>query len=227
MNYEKNLKYFKSTDTLFYVGLPILIVGGLLIVLELFWFYFLPYQMFIGAGLAVIGGAIAFVPRSLRTSEKELDAILESMRESYLPEVLERTGLGKHTLKNLPPILFSGYLYEGENILLRRGKDDRKWRSNLFVISALIPTRNGVYIAKKTVSLTEEGENEVTYELPYSEIGAALVKDTKREITAEVKLKEAHFILQKGEDELASLPCSHNVAADRMAEELCRLAKGA
>ena len=78
MDYGKNLKYFNSTDKLFYIGLPILIVGALLVVCELLWFFFIPYQMLIGLAIAVLGAALAFVPRSLRASEKDLDAIVSA-----------------------------------------------------------------------------------------------------------------------------------------------------
>jgi hypothetical protein len=56
MDYQKNLKYFKSTDTHYYIGLPMFIIGAALFVLGyVFWMYFLPFQNMIGLVLFVLG----------------------------------------------------------------------------------------------------------------------------------------------------------------------------
>ncbi len=227
MDYGKNIKYFKSTDTHFYIGLPILVLGGLLILLELFWFYFIPYQMLIGAALAVIGGAIAFIPRSLRTSSKELRDLLLGMTEGYAGEVVESYDLSRQLLPQTPPYVAASYIYEGEGLLFRKGKDDRKWRSSLYSAAAVICTKNGILVSHKTISLIEEMATEKIHEYSYGELDGAEIIDREITLTNGEKVKIARLVFTANGKECLSLPTLHVVAADKLAEDICRLAASA
>ncbi len=227
MNHQKNIKYYTSTDTLFYVGLPILILGAALVVAELLWFYFLPYQMIIGAVLAVIGAGLAFIPRSLRTSEKELDAIVASMTENYAAEIVEKFGLARSLLKQTPPMVVQSYIFEGEGLLFRRGKDDRKWRTSLYSAAAVLCTKNGIVISHKQFSLIEDALSETTHEFHYAALDAVKVEDLDISLPDGSKVKKTRLVfVQNGETALA-LPAHHVVALDTLAEDICRLIKEA
>ena len=76
MDYNKNIRYFKSSDAHFYIGIVVLAVGAILFLLsQAFWLYLIPYQPVVGLFVAVIGAVIAWVPRSLRSSEKDIDGL--------------------------------------------------------------------------------------------------------------------------------------------------------
>ena len=60
MDHKRNLNYFNSSDKWYYIGLPIGILGCILFVSALFFFYFIPYQIPIGILLTAIGAIIAF-----------------------------------------------------------------------------------------------------------------------------------------------------------------------
>ena len=64
MDYSKNLRYFKGSDTHFYVGIVLLAIGVIMIVLSyFFWVYLVPYQDFAAIALVIIGACIAWIPQ--------------------------------------------------------------------------------------------------------------------------------------------------------------------
>ncbi len=223
MDYGKNIKYFKSSDTLFYIGLPICILGAILFVLTLLWFYFIPYQAIIGIILAVIGGALAFIPRSMRTSEKELDAIITSMTEGYTKEVIERMGLEKHILKTIPTTAIGNYIYDAPDIMVRRGKDDRKCRTSKYSTTAVLCTKNGILLSQKIFSLIDETVTEATHEFLYSELELVAVTEHEYTLADGSKLKDSRFTVTENGKELLALPTLHIIAVDRLADDINRM----
>ena len=223
MDYGKNLKYFNSTDKLFYIGLPILIVGALLVVCELLWFFFIPYQMFIGLAIAVLGAALAFVPRSLRASEKDLDAIVSAMTDGYAKEVTENLGLEKQILRTIPPTVIGNYIYDEKDILMRRGKDDRKCRTSKYSAAAVICTKNGVLISQKTFSLIEEATKETLYEFLFADIDSLTVIDNELRHEDGTKIKDSRLVITENGKEVLNLPTVHVIAVDRLCEDINRM----
>ncbi len=227
MDYGKNLKYFKSSDTLFYIGIPIFILGGILFALSFLWFYFLPYQEIIGLILAAIGAALAFLPRSIRTSEKELDAIITSRTEGYTNEVIERLHLEKHILKTIPPVSIGNYIYDETNLLMRRGKDDRKCRTSKYSAAAVLCMKNGIVCSQKTFSLIEECVTEEIYEFPYSDLDCVSVFDEETYLADETRVKHSFLNITKNDGTVCKFPTIHIIAVDRLAEEINLLIKQA
>ncbi len=223
MDYGKNIKYFKSTDKLFYIGLPMLILGAILFILPFLWFYLFPYQEVVGIILAVTGGALAFIPRSMRTSEKELDTIVTSMTDGYTKEVIEKLGLERHILKTIPATALGNYIYDEPDIMIRRGKDDRKCRTSKYSTAAVLCTKSGVVFSQKTFSLTDETVTEATYEFLYADLDAVSVFDGEYTLADGNKIKDARFIITENGKQALSLPTVHIIAVDRLAEEINRM----
>ncbi len=227
MDYEKNLKYFNSSDKLFYIGLPILIVGALLAACELLWFYFMPFQMQIGIALAIIGAAIAFIPRSLRASEKDLDAIVASMTDGYAKEITENLGLEKQIIRTIPPTVIGNYIYDEKDILMRRGKDDRKCRTSKYSAAAIICTKNGIVISHKTFSLIDETVTEKLYEFLFTDIDSISVVDGEIKHEDGNKIKDSRLVITENGNEALNLPTIHVIAVDRLCEDVNRMAASA
>lgn len=223
MDYERNLKYFNSTDKLFYIGLPILILGAILVVCHLFWFYFLPYQMIIGLIVAVLGAAIAFIPRSRRANEKELDAIITAMTEGYANEITEKLGLGKQIIRSTPPIVIGNYVYDEEDVLIRRGKDDRKCRTSRYSAAAVICTQSGIVISQKTFSLIDETATETLHELLFTDLESVGIVDEELKYEDGANIKNSKMILQANDHEPLALPTVHVIAVDRLCEDINRM----
>ena len=224
MDYGKNIKYFNSTDKLFYIGLPILAVGAILAVCELLWFWFIPYQMIIGIVLAAIGAALAFSPRSMRASEKDLDAIVTGMTEGYAKEVTENLGLERQILRNIPPIVIGNYVYDEENLLMRRGKDDRKCRTSKYTAAAVLCTKNGIVISRKTFSLIDETVTESLHDFLFADIDKVSVVDIEKTLEDGSKIKDSRFIVTENGKETLNLPTLHILAVDRLCEDINRMA---
>ncbi len=225
MDYQKNTKYFNSTDTLFYVGIPILIVGGILVIGELAWFMFMPYQMVVGLVIAIIGAALAFIPRSLRSSEKDLDTVVSTMTEGYAKEVAENLGLERSLVKGIAPTVVGNYVYR-EGLLMRRGKDDRKCRSSQYSAAAVLTTKNGVVVSVKTFSLIEETITETLHEFPFADFGGMSVRDDEYVLADGTKIKDAKLVILSEGKEALALPTPHVIAIDRLCEDVNRLANG-
>jgi hypothetical protein len=223
MDYGKNLKYFNSTDKLFYIGLPILIVGAILVVCELLWFFFMPYQMLIGLAIAILGAALAFIPRSLRANEKDIDAIVSAMTDRYAKEVTENLGLEKQILRMIPPTVIGNYIYDEKDILMRRGKDDRKCRTSKYRAAAVICTKNGMVISQKTFSLIDETVTETLHEFLFADIDSLSVVDNEIRHEDGTKIKDSRLILTENGKEVLNLPTVHVIAVDRLCEDINRM----
>ncbi len=223
MDYGKNIKYFQSSDKLFYIGLALLIPGAILFGLTLFWFWFIPYQNIIGIALAVIGASLAFIPRSLRSNEKDIDAIVNGMTEGYAKEVTEKLGLEKQIVKTMEQVSLGNYIYEGEELLLRRGKDDRKCRTSKYSIAAVLCTKNGIILSHKTCSLIDETVTETIHEFLYTEMDAVSIIDNEIKLPDGTKTKDTRFVITKDGKELLNLPTVHVIAVDRLAADINRM----
>ena len=223
MDFEKNIKYFNSTDTLFYVGIPILAVGAILVLCELFWFWFMPYQIFIGLILAALGAGLAFIPRSKRANEKELDAIVSAMTENYDQKVIEELNIQKQLLRNIAPLVVGNYVYDKKDLLMRQGKDDRKWRTSQYSVATILCTKGGIVISHKTFSLIDESETEVLHEIFYSDIDRISADDKEFLRDDGIKIKDARLNITKKDGEILSLPILHVVAIDQLCEDVRRI----
>lgn len=223
MDFEKNIKYFNSTDTLFYVGIPILAVGAILVLCELFWFWFMPYQIFIGLILAALGAGLAFIPRSKRANEKELDSIVSAMTENYDQKVIEELNIQKQLLRNIAPLVVGNYVYDKKDLLMRQGKDDRKWRTSQYSVATILCTKNGIVISHKTFSLIDESETEVLHEIFYSDIDRISADDKEFLRDDGIKIKDARLNITKKDGEILSFPMLHVVAIDQLCEDVRRI----
>lgn len=227
MDYRKNIRYFKSSDTHFYVGIPIVAVGGILFVLgQFFWIYLIPYQSLSALLLVLVGAAIAWVPRWLRSDEKDLDDYIASQREDYAKKSAEKFGLSASLVRGREPIVIGGFDFDSDGVLFRRGKDDRKYRSSLYIMTALFLTRNGLCAVKKSVSLTESLEHETVKEIPYYEVDDAQIVCEETTLGAE-KIKCFYFVITAGGEELLRVPSPRDAVMDGICEDIREAAANA
>lgn len=215
MEYQKNLKYFKSTDTHYYIGLPMFIIGAALFVLGyVFWMYFLPFQDMIGLVLFVLGAIIAFVPQAKRSSEKDLEEAISLMTKNYVEETTESLGLSSSLLRECPPMLVGTYTFE-DGTFVRRGKTDRKCRSNHYTAAALLFTKNGICISEKKFSLTEEKTEETLHEFSYADIDEITTQTGEHRFENGETAKTAALLILASGKTVFSLPVTSNGVLDR------------
>ncbi len=222
MNYEKNIKYFKSNDKHFYVGVILAGIGVVCFLCPFIGLYFLPYHEFTSLLLAGIGAAVAFVPRSFRTSESELDGIIEAKTKKYAEETAENAGLSHMLSRRIRPCTLGDYVFSGENVLLRRGKDDRRYRSSIYTATALVFTNNGIYAAQKTFSLTEEAESESEAQLVYEDLDGVCVNEEEIALADGGKIKTCILVFTENGKEAFRVPAKRGYALDSLCDDINR-----
>ena len=176
MNHIKNLKYLKSNDIHFYSGWILLILGLVLFVIgEFFWFYILPYQFFISIGFIMLGGMIAFIPSATRSKDEDLDFAIKKYVEDMSVKVVNDL---EKKLKNStePPIVFGRYLLDGEGVIVRKGRQDQKYRSSIYSGAIIAFKKDSLYILQHTVSLISNDEGQRVMDIPYSDNPQARVE---------------------------------------------------
>lgn len=215
MDYKKNLNYFHSSDKWYYIGLPIGILGCILFVSALFYFFFIPYQIPIGIILTAIGAGIAFLPYARCSKEAEIDEAICTASENYSKEISEKLFIEKELLKNTAPLTIGGYIYE-DDVLMRRGRIDRTCRTSKYSMAKIFCMKYGIVVSEKTFSLIEEAENENTDSYTFADLDCVSIKDEQFLCKDQSKIKVSYFVIQKNGNDILRLPVKHNVAIDKL-----------
>ena len=215
MNYKKHFNYFHSKDQWYYIGLPIAILGCILVVGALFFFFVIPYQMPIGMTVAAIGASIAFLPYARCSKESEIDEAVCSASEDYSKQISERLSLENQLAKNTKPLTVGGYMYE-DDLLMRRGRTDRICRTSKYSVAKIFCTKYGLVVAGKSFSLIEKSENERMDSYSFSDMDRVAVTDEQFVCKDGSKIKVSFFVITKDNKELLRLPVKHDVAIDQL-----------
>ena len=219
MEYQRNLKYYKSNDKHFYVGVIILGVGVLLFALGNFLrLRFLPSQTPISMIIMGIGAVVAFVPSSGRSGEADIDEAVLSMTRDYGKETEESVRI---TLsRRINPAVIGDYVYDGEDILVRRGRTDRKYRTSKYAVSALLFTKDGIYIAQKTFSLIEDSVTETEMEFIFEDMESICAECEERVFDEKNKTKIWFLVIKENGKEPARLPVKYNATVDKLCDDV-------
>ena len=219
MEYERNLKYYKSNDKHFYVGVIIIGIGAVLFAIgNVLGLRFMPMQTQLAMVIAGIGAIIAFIPSSGRSSEHDIDDAVARATHRYDEQVIENVNI---TLsRRIKPVLFGEYVYDGEGVLVRRGRADRKYRSSKYVASAFLFTKDGVYISQKAFSLIEDSTVETDMEFVFEYIDEAYTVCEERIFGENDKVKLYFLIIKEDGKEAARIPVKYNAIVDRVCDDI-------
>lgn len=220
MEYERNLKYYQSNDKHFYTGIIILGVGALLFAIgNLLGFRFMPMQTPVAMTIMGIGAVIAFVPAGKRSNEHDIDDAVLRMTDKYDESVVENVNI---TLsRRIKPVLFGDFVYEGEGVLVRRGLSDRRYRSSAYTASALLFTKDGVYISQKKFSLIEDNVSETDMEFVFEDMDEVYSVQEER-VFGEDKVKICFFVIREGGEEKIRIPVKYSAIVDRVCDDVNR-----
>ena len=142
MEFKQNEKYFRSKNTHFYIGVPMLAVGLALVVLQrAFWLYY--YFLIIGAALGIAGALIAFAPQWSRSGDKDIDEQIKKETDGYLRKKIDELDLYGVLSPNADSVVVSGYIFDSDGALVRRGLDG-KIRASEYSVAAVIVTKKGI-----------------------------------------------------------------------------------
>lgn len=219
MDYQRNLKYYNSNDKHFYAGIIVLGVGLVLFAIgNLLGFRMFRMQTPVSMTIMGIGALIAFVPASGRSNEHDIDEAVLRATERYLEETEESVNI---TLsRRIKPVLLGDFVYSGEGVLVRRGRSDRHYRTSKYTASALLFTKDGVYISQKTISLTEEAEEETDMQFAFEDMDS--VSPVCEELVFDEKNSTKIWFLSISENgkESARIPVKYNATIDKLCDDV-------
>ena len=221
MDFEKNLKYYNSKDTHFYIGFVTLIIGGVLFALsQLFHFQVLPRQSSVGLIVAIVGALVAFVPRYMRSGGQDIDNAVEMMTKEYATASIENIGITHMVLKKPHPVQLGSFTYDREDLLVRRSKTDSKYRSNAYTVSAILFTKAGIFVSMKNFSLTDDRVEETVSDFVYTDLEKADVTAWEQTLPDEHKKKLFAIVITAADGTELHLPAEQSAALDRICEDI-------
>ena len=223
MNYQKNLKYFESNDKHFYTGLGILGVAVILFALTVFFHVrMFPFQEVAVMIVAAAGAITAFVPLYYRSSEAEIEEAIAKKMAGYDEQTIESVGITGLIPSKLKSTVTGNYVYDAEGVMLRKGKDDRKYRSTLYKTCAVIFTKYGIYVAQKVFSLVEDKEVEDSAQFGYDDLDGVSVVDKEINVGEGKSIKVTFLVfIENGKDALY-IPIKSGATTDRFADDINR-----
>jgi hypothetical protein len=165
-----------------------------------------------------IGAIIACAPASTRSNENDIDSAVLVETDKYDQTVAENVNV---TLsQRIKPVLFGDFLYDGEGVLLRRGRTDRKYRSSEYLASALIFTKDGIYISQKHFSLIEDKTVETDMEFIYEDMDEVYSVCEERVFGESDKVKIYFFVIKENGVEKARIPVRYNAIVDKVCDDI-------
>lgn len=221
MDFEKNLKYYNSNDTHFYIGFVTLIIGGVFFALaQLFHFWIFPYQPTISLIVAIVGALVAFVPRYMRSGGQDIDNAVTLMTKDYTTASAENIGITHMILKNPRPVQFGSFTYDREDLLVRRSKTDSKYRSNAYTVSAILFTKAGIFVSMKNFSLTGDRVEETVSDFVYTDLQKAEVTAWEQTMPDGHKKKLFAIAITAEDGTALRLPAEQSAALDRICDDI-------
>lgn len=106
-----------------------------------------------------------------KMKDDEYDAAVEQQisKLNARQKAMDKIGLDESQLKEIDPVYFADYLFDGKKTFAKRGADG-KWRSSAFQISWLFFSSSQVYLYQYIFNMDEDGKNEITEEYFYKDI---------------------------------------------------------
>lgn len=104
-------------------------------------------------------------------SDQEYDSLVKSYlsKTNFKQKGLSKIGLDESELKEIEPVHFEGYFFDGNKTFSKNGKDG-VWRSSAYQVSWLFFSATQVYLYQNTFNLDEDGKREITEEYFYKDI---------------------------------------------------------
>lgn len=164
MDYQKNQKYFRPIK---YNGAIFLIVVGAIVFLA-----GLSNSTVVAAiiGLLLIAGGIALIVMKKKSivTDAEYDASVASMLNDMQTRALNKLGIDEDEVKEIAPISFDGYVYEGTT-QVKRGADGL-WRTNKYESVILFFSEHEVHCYTYNFDTTFQKQTESTDVYFYKDI---------------------------------------------------------
>jgi hypothetical protein len=103
--------------------------------------------------------------------DAEYDALLAEQiaKLNIKQKAMNKIGLDESQLKEIEPVHFENFFFDGKKNFSKKGKDG-KWRSSAYQISWLFFSASQVYLYQYTFHMDEDGKKERTEEYFYKDV---------------------------------------------------------
>ena len=172
MNKRHNENYFKKNDIILFIGAAMLIIGGILLTVGKRW-WVAPCCI-----LMAIGMVIFIIGTTVRSSEKEMRALLSKKLEG-MDISFDTLGVPeRRVVRDIKPIVIENYEYD-ETVMLRKTKNEtissRYTKSLIFILT------DGFIVRTRSVSLISEEDRNKKIEIPFNSINElSVIREDKK-----------------------------------------------
>lgn len=220
MNFKKNKNYFLGGDIHFFIGIALALIGAALLFMGFMWIYIIGYYLQNALSIALIAGgvALAYIPRMTRSSDEQLEADIAARMKQNAESAVNY--LGKDIKDEYEdPIVLGHYIYEGDDVLIRRALKDGRYHSSLYSGTVVAFRKKGVYVSKEIFSLISEYSSRETADIPFSDEPHAFVETVDYVIPTgdSPKRQMSEFVITVGGEEKIRVQAKNTVILD----ELC------
>ena len=217
MNYKNNKGYFTKTDTPKYIGIALILLGVVL-------FYFGHGRIsYVALCASLPTGLVLFIfGMSRRSSDADLDSCIETQMRGIDPQLELDRKYEKRLNPKLEKTMCEGYIFNSE-VMLAKGKDG-SLRSSEFMGSIIYPLTDAIYVRSRRFSFIEEGLDEQTHELKYSEIQKIELIREKLSLTFGKNTFQAPLCVLRitHDGGVIEIPIKDNIATEEFVEKLER-----
>ena len=172
MNKKQNENYFKKNDIILYIGAVMLLIGGILLTVgKRRWVAPCCILMVIGAVVFIIGTTV-------RSSEKEMMALLAKKLDG-MDMSFDTLGVPeRRVLRDVKPVIIEGYEYD-ETVMLRRTKNETV--SSRYTKAIIFFLTDGFVVRTRSVSLISDEDRNRKIEIPYTSVSEiSYIKEEKK-----------------------------------------------
>ena len=100
--------------------------------------------------------------------EEEIDKYVKDKIDTLTSRVTESMPKSKNQTQESPTVV-GNYIFDKEDIIIRKGRKDGKYRSSLYSAAVISYKKESVYIHQCTFSLVSDVTSENVYDIPFSE----------------------------------------------------------
>lgn len=216
MNFKKNVNYFTKSDLMKNLGIGLTALGLFLLVFG--W----SYVSFILMSVTIPTGLILFlVGISRRTSEKDLDAMIDRATANVAPTPEKSEKLERRAAKKPTSVYAEGYELR-EGLMLTKAKNGST-RSSEYTKTYLLPLSDALYIISRTISLVEDVKSDRELEIPYSEIASVALEREEKTLSFNKKpfrTRDCRFTVVYHTGERFSVPIQNDILTEQFTEDL-------
>ncbi|MBR2029612.1 MAG: hypothetical protein IJ999_01755 [Clostridia bacterium] len=177
MDYQKVIRYFTVDQKSLKPWVILLLLSFVAIYVGV---TYTQVALMIGALMAISALCVIIGRIKGRVKDSYIDEVIASKIKDIKQKAMTKFGIDQDEVNEIDPISFDGFIWEGEGVVAKKGKDGI-YRSNKYEIALLLFSRHEVYAYIYSFYITKANEVEKTTLYFYKDI--LTVSTSTKEIT--------------------------------------------